>query len=197
MTWLLELLNRVPFAGLMLVVALGYAIGRPGRRGVTLTPAGGVLVVGLVLGWLGLDLSGLYGVAPGSRPRMTVGGFGLALFIYAIGFEAGPRFLSALRGSGLRLVAVGAVLNGLAVVLAVAGGRLLGLSDVAAAGALAGSLTSTPALVAAAALAPRPGVLTIHYAVTYPVGQLGLLALVRATLLITTGGQVVMLATGT
>lgn len=178
MSWAIENLNAVPFAGLMLVVALGYLLGKPSWRGLTLTPGGATLVVGLVLGHLGLSFAALYGAAPGSPPKMTVGAFGFALFIYAVGFEAGPRFFSTLRGSGFKFVGVAVTLNCLAVGLTVLFARLFSMGDASAAGALAGALTSTPALVSASQVTSNVGLLTISYALTYPVGQVGLLALI-------------------
>lgn len=162
----------------MLVVALGYALGKPSWRGLTLTPGGATLLVGLVLGSFGLSFSALYGVPPGTTPAMSVGAFGFALFIYAVGFEAGPRFFSSLRGSGLKFVAVAIILNLLALGATVACARVLGLRDPSAAGALAGALTSTPALVSASAVTSDVGLLTLTYALTYPIGQVGLIALV-------------------
>lgn len=175
---LVDLLNRVPLAGLMLVVALGWLLGRPERRGVTLSPAGGALLVGLVLGHWGLDLDRQTGAPPGVVPRASVGTFGFALFIYAVGFEAGPGFLEGFRGRGLRFVGAGVAVNVVAVTTLVGLARLLGVDADAAAGALAGALTSTPALVSASAIASEPARATVAYALTYPFGSLGLLALI-------------------
>ncbi|MFW5921530.1 MAG: hypothetical protein ACOCUS_06795, partial [Polyangiales bacterium] len=65
-----DYLNGVPLAGLMLVVTLGYLLGRVSIRGVDIGPAGGTLVVALLFGHLGLSLHGLYGE---SVPPVTVG----------------------------------------------------------------------------------------------------------------------------
>ena len=89
MSALIRELNEVPLAGLMLVVALGYTLGRLRWRGFSLGPAGGTLLAALGAGSLGLSFSGMYGENPGA---LTVGTFGFALFIYSVGFEAGPRF---------------------------------------------------------------------------------------------------------
>jgi putative transport protein len=170
-------LNRIPLTGIMLVVALGWMLGRVEFRGVTLSPAGGVLLVALILGAFGLDFNRLYG-ATDTLPAMTIGTFGFALFIYAIGYEAGPRFFSALVGNGWRFVLLALATNTIALGVVVGGAYVFGLDGGAAGGTLAGAMTSTPALVAASSVAPDIGQLTLAYAVAYPYGQIGLLLMV-------------------
>jgi putative transport protein len=175
---LIAYLNDVPLAGIMLVVAIGWLLGRLEWRGIGLSPSGGVLVLALVFGYLGMNFDALYGARDGDLPRMTIGMFGFALFIYAIGFEAGPRFFSALSGAGLKFVVLAVVVNVLALGTAVGGAWLFDLQSSSAAGALAGAMTSTPALVAASEVAPDIGRLSVAYALAYPWGQLGLLLMV-------------------
>ena len=43
MTETLHYLNAIPLAGLMLIVTLGYSLGRLEWRGITLGPAGGTM----------------------------------------------------------------------------------------------------------------------------------------------------------
>lgn len=171
-------INTVPLAGLMLVVAVGWVIGRIEVRGISLSPSGGVLLVALAAGFAGIDFNKLYGADAGVLPRMTIGTFGFALFIYAIGYEAGPRFFSALRGSGPRFVVLALCTNVIALGSVLAMSAVFGLDGGATAGALAGAMTSTPALVSASEAAPDIGQLTLAYAVAYPYGQIGLLLMV-------------------
>ena len=74
-------LNDVPLAGLMLVVALGYTLGRQSIRGISLGPAGGTLAVALLVGAMGLSFKDMYG---SEDPRLTLGTLGFALFIYSV-----------------------------------------------------------------------------------------------------------------
>ncbi len=121
---IIDHLNGMPLAGLMLVVTLGYLLGRPGLRGISLGPAGGTLFAALIAGHLGLSFDRLYDAR--HAPLVTVGDFGFALFIYSVGFEAGAGFFGSLRsGRGWRMVAVGMVVNFLAILVAVACGWLL------------------------------------------------------------------------
>jgi len=65
---------------------------------------GGVLFSGLLIGHLGAGFN--------AEVLHFVKEFGLILFVYSIGLEVGPRFLSSLRHNGLKLnfLAVGIVL---------------------------------------------------------------------------------------
>ena len=170
-------LNGVPLAGLMLVVALGFTLGRLTWRGMALGPAGGTLLVALLFGDLGLSFEALYGAAD---PALTVGTFGFCLFIYSVGFEAGPRFFSSLFGGpGWRFVVVGTVVNVVALFLAVLFGEVFDLGDSITAGLLSGALTSAPTYAAADRVCSDPAALAVTFALTYPVGLAGVVLLVQ------------------
>jgi len=109
---------------------------------------------------------------------------GLVLFVYCVGVQVGPGFLSSLRSTGLsvNLVAAGIVLSGAA--LAVAIGHYGHVPMAAAVGLFSGGTTNTPSLGAAQtamhelpgytdALGRLPG---LGYAVAYPFGVLGLIS---------------------
>jgi putative transport protein len=173
----LRLLNEIPLAGLMLVVTLGFLLGRVSWRGISAGPAGGTLLVAVGLGLGGLDMKALYG---GTEPTVTVGMFGFCLFIYSVGFEAGPRFFASFRGGpGWRFVAVSTVVNALSIAVALGCATLLQLDAALTAGALAGSLTSAPTYAAAAEALGEPGRLSISFAMTYPIGLVILVILIQ------------------
>jgi len=170
-------INDVPLAGLMLVVTFGYLFGRLSWRGLSLGPAGGTLLVAIVCGSWGLTFRGLYG---SDDPKLTIGMFGFALFIYSVGFEAGPRFFSALRGgSGWRFALLGALVNVLAVGVAVAFGRAFALGADLTAGMLAGGLTSAPTYAAATAAVGVSAPLAVSFALTFPFGLVGVALMVQ------------------
>ncbi|MCP3963845.1 MAG: hypothetical protein GY719_38910, partial [bacterium] len=161
----------------MLVVTLGFLLGRLGWRGMSLGPAGGTMGIAILLGALGLSFDQLYS---SSEPRITVGAFGFALFIYSVGFEAGPRFFDSLRmGKGWQFPALGALVNVLAVLLAVACGRLLGLGASVTAGLLAGALTSAPTYAAAVEVVDDRAALAVGFAITFPAGLLGMVLMAQ------------------
>lgn len=174
----LDFFDQAPLAGFMLVVALGFSLGRINVRGLTLGPAGGTLLVAVTLGSLGLDFSHLY--VSESMPRLTLGALGFALFIYSVGFEAGPRFFGAVGDpKGWRLVAVGVLTNLLALATTVGLGRALGFTDSMAAGLLAGALTSAPTYAAAVEVTGDAHLLAVIFALTFPVGLVGLVTLTQ------------------
>ncbi|MFV1958435.1 MAG: TrkA C-terminal domain-containing protein [Planctomycetota bacterium] len=181
MNVLIERLNDVPLASLMLVVALGYTLGRVNARGIALGPAGGTMLVALLLGSLGLRLE--MGAHLGN-PVSSIGAFGFALFIYSVGFEAGPRFFSALLGGpGWRFVLVGVLVSVFAVLIAWGSGYFLGLGPNRTAGLLAGGLTSAPTYAAALETVHDVGEdltpLTLSFVLTYPVGLVGIVLLIQ------------------
>jgi putative transport protein len=83
-------LHAQPVLLLFLVIGLGYLIGNIRVRGISLGPVAGVLFAGLVLGHYGYRLS------PDAQA------LGFALFIFSVGYEAGPRFFDVLRTDGLK-----------------------------------------------------------------------------------------------
>jgi len=60
MTQAIHDLNTIPLAGLMLVVALGFQLGRLDWRGMSLGPAGGTMGIAILLGAAGLSFHQLY-----------------------------------------------------------------------------------------------------------------------------------------
>lgn len=173
----IETLADAPLAGLMLVVTLGFLLGKLAWRGFSPGPAGGTLAVALVFGYLGLDMAALYGE---STPQLSIGFFGFALFIYSVGFEAGPQFLSSLRGrAGWKFVAVGMTVVVCAVLLSLGLAWIFGFDESTAAGVLAGGMTSAPTFAAASEEASSPAHLSVAFALAYPIGLVGLVLLIQ------------------
>ncbi|MCC2592735.1 transporter [Tessaracoccus sp. OS52] len=155
---MLELLAASPLLTIMLVVALGAAVGvipfGPLRFG-----AAGALFVGLAVGALDPALGEGLGL---------VQSLGLALFVYTVGVAAGETFFSDLRRQ-LPLMGLGIAVITTVAVLAVVVGLALGLGEGLIAGTLAGALTSTPALAAATSATGSPEA-AVGYSMGYPVG---------------------------
>ncbi|MCA8916885.1 MAG: hypothetical protein KDB90_15940 [Planctomycetes bacterium] len=175
--WALESLKQVPLSGLMLVVTCGYLLGRLQWKGISAGPAGGTLGIALLCGYLGLTVESIYG---GTKPSLTVGFFGFALFIYSVGFDAGPQFFSSLRAArGWKFVAVGCSVVVFAVALAVASAAVFGFDSSTTAGVLAGGLTSAPTYAAASEEARDAAHLSVSFALTYPFGLVGLVLMIQ------------------
>jgi putative transport protein len=156
---------------LFLVLAIGTWLGQVKIKGVSLGAAG-VLFVGLVFGHFGL-----------TTPKVLMD-FGLLLFVYAVGLQAGMRFFRMFRRNGIQfiVIGVGTVLAGAITVALVA--RQVGLSFDLATGLYTGALTCTPALAAAIDTVNRLGIgnsaaVSVGYGIAYPFSMLGIVLLVQ------------------
>ena len=87
---LIELLELRPVLMLFLILGLGYLIGNIRVGSFSLGPVAGVLFAGLFFGHFGLRL------APATQQ------LGFALFIFSVGYQAGPRFFSAIKENGVK-----------------------------------------------------------------------------------------------
>jgi putative transport protein len=178
MHWFGQLNTTQPIAAAILVLSgviiLGLALGSLRVRRIGLGVAG-VLFAGIFFGHCGLTPSpGILGF---------VREFGLILFVYTIGMQVGPGFLSSLKRQGLplNLLAGAVVVLGGVTTLVLA--RLLQIDVAAAVGIFAGATTNTPALGAAQEAlrslpdvdAGRAGLPALGYAVAYPFGIIGII----------------------
>jgi putative transport protein len=176
-----DFLRAQPVFTLFLVLALGHLLGRLRLGPVSLGPVAGVLFVGLFFGHLGFMMT------PGAQA------VGFAMFIFAVGYQAGPRFFDVLREDGLRYLALAAVVAGSGVAIAATAARIVDLEFGAVAGLLAGGLTSSPTLAAAQEGVRNGNVLlpagvsadqaidniVTGYAITYIFGLTGLIIIIK------------------
>jgi putative transport protein len=176
MNWIAPLLtNHVAYGMLVLcaVAALGLTLGSLKIRGLGLGIAG-TLFVGILFGHFGLNID------PDVRNFLQE--FGLIIFVYTIGMQVGPSFLTTLRRQGLplNLLAAAVVLVGAATTVALC--IWLGVDLAAGVGIFSGATTNTPSLGAAQQAlksigAPESSVAApgLGYAVCYPFGILGII----------------------
>lgn len=173
----LNILQQNPILNLFLILALGIVVGRIRVGSIKLGSVTGVLALGLLFGYVGLPL-------PKSSHNI-----GFILFIYAVGYEAGPQFLIAFRKQGRSFFALAVCVSTVSVVLTVLLARWQGFDVGVSAGMMAGALTSTPSLVAAQdalesmSLSPELTAtaltnLSSAYALTYLFGVMGLVMLI-------------------
>lgn len=157
---------------LSLICALGLALAKMRIRGVSLGVTY-VFFIGILAGACGLRLD----------PDMLsyAESFGLILFVYILGLQVGPGFMSAFKqgGTQLNLLGLGVILIGTLMALAVYAWGLLPLPDMM--GVLCGSTTNTPALGAAQQTLKQLGdtagssTAALGCAVTYPLGLVGVI----------------------
>ena len=130
----------------------------------------GVLLGGLVCGWLRSVRPGLFGRVPG--PTLWIfESIGLTGFVAVVGLNAGPDFVQGLKASGVSLVAAGAITITASLLIGVTLGKwLFKMHPGVLLGVVAGGCTATPAL-AAVQEAARSSVPSIGYGVAYAVGN--------------------------
>jgi putative transport protein len=162
----------------MMVVATGIVagalVGLPafhiGGVEIGLSLPVGVLLGGLVCGWLRSVRPGMFGRVPG--PTLWIfESIGLTGFVAVVGLNAGPDFVQGLKASGLSLVAAGAITITASLLIGVLLGRwLFKMHPGVLLGVCAGGCTATPAL-AAVQEAARSSVPSMGYGVAYAVGN--------------------------
>ncbi len=176
-----HLLQKQPVLTLFLILGIGYLIGGLKVRGFSLGSVAGVLFAGLFFGHFGFKMS------PGAQS------VGFALFIFSVGYQAGPRFFDVLMEDGLKYFCLALFIAGTGFGLAVIAAKIMALPPGTAAGILAGGLTSSPTLAAAQEairsgnMVPPAGVspdtvignITTGYAITYIFGLAGLIAIIK------------------
>ena len=159
-----------PLLALFVVVALGAAIGAI-RIGPLRFGAAGALFVGLVVSALHPEVV--------SNHMSIVQPMGLAFFVYCVGISAGATFFQNLRKQ-TNLLALTTIVCVVGALIALVGGRLLGLSSGLTSGLFTGALTAAPALDTATRLTGDPNA-AVGYAFGYPVGVIGGILLVTIT----------------
>ena len=175
--------DRPSDAADMVVVAFGIVVGAligiPAFRAagieISLSMSVGVLLGGLVCGWLRSVKPRFFGRIPG--PTLWIfESIGLTGFIAIVGLNAGPDFVKGLKTSGLTLLVAGLLTIMLPLLAGVLAGRFLfKMHPGVMLGVIAGACTATPAL-AAIQEAGKSAVPTLGYGVAYAVGNV-LLAL--------------------
>lgn len=174
MNWLMNtLITPSPIQAVIvicLISALGLGLSKLRFKGISL----GVTYVfffGILAGAVGLQVD--------SQMLAYAESFGLILFVYTLGLQVGPGFMSTFRkgGTTLNLLALGVVALGTVIALVAGATRLLPLQDMM--GVLCGATTNTPALGAAQQTLKQLGLpasgAALSCAVTYAFGMVGVI----------------------
>lgn len=135
LAWMTALLAKYPELGVYLSLGIGYWVGTRKILGFTLGGVTGSLLVGMLIG-------ALFEVPVSPTAKSTV----FMLFLFAIGYEVGPRFLSAIKGDGWRFAVLGAFMPVVGLLAAWGIAKGLGLDPGLAAGMMSGALTQSPAM---------------------------------------------------
>ena len=175
--WLHDLFTQTSIAQTViiygLVIAAGIWLGRIRVGGVSLGITW-VLFTGLIFSYAGLETD--------KNTLHFLKEFGLVLFVYAVGLQVGPGFWASLRRNATtnNLLALGIVSTGVILTIIL---FFLSRNNISVmAGIMSGAVTNTPGLAAAqAAVADLhvsvadPSLITLAYAVTYPLGVFGII----------------------
>lgn len=194
-------ISGVPFLVLfmMVIIALGYLLGRVTIKGVSLGTAG-VFVVALLFGALFYgDLSGVVGSTDKVKNGLKiVENLGLVFFVASVGFIAGPKFFKNLKKNYKSYILLGVCIilaGALACVGCYFAGRgfeddpkeFVAILD----GLLSGALTTTPGFTAAKdtvlnfyAATPElaakyESAVTVGYGIAYLFGVVGVVLFVQ------------------
>jgi putative transport protein len=154
-------------------ITIGALIGlltvRIGTIEVGLSLAVGVLLVGLVVGWV----RSVFPVAARVPPAgiWLLESLGLTMFLAAVALNAAPGFVAGVRGSGAVLLAAGLVLGGLPHILTVLFGRYaLRINPALLLGMVAGA-SSQPAILSALEDSTHSKVPALGYGVCYAISS--------------------------
>ena len=172
MNWLVELFTGNGIATAVIVLALTIAIGLLLNRikfgsislGVTW-----VLFAGIVLSHFGLTIN----------PEIChfIKEFGLILFVYSIGIQVGPSFISSLRDGGIKLNMLAVLIIAIGCFICYCIHIVTGESLATMVGVLSGAVTNTPGLGAAQSVVSgeEASTMATAYAVAYPLGVVGII----------------------
>jgi len=155
--------------GILAGILIGVLGADLGGVHVTLGVGGGCLVSGLVFGWYASRHAG-FGVFPVSAAQILKD-FGLAAFIAAVGFSAGPDAFRLIREYGVWLPLAGVLAALIPASLSLfIGHRLLKIETPFLLGAIAGQQCSTPA-ISALVTASGNSTPVVGYTVTYAISN--------------------------
>jgi len=148
-----------------LIAALGYLLGNIKISGLQLGTSG-VLLVALVFGHYGFLVPAL------------IKDLGLACFVGAVGYIAGPVFFRGFKRQAIAYVVLGISITIIGAVTTMAVIALFDLPTPLAIGMMTGALTSTPGL-AAAIEATGSDLASVGYGIAYPFGVVGVVLFIQ------------------
>jgi putative transport protein len=158
--------DLVTFAfGIVAGISIGTVFIKVGDLSIGLGSAGGLLITGIVIGFLS-SVNPTFGRMPVAARNLLMD-FGLAIFMASVGLGAGDKVVDAVLSVGLPLILCGLTVTIVPVLVAYAFGRLiLNMNPALLMGAITGAMTSTPSL-GVVTKASKSYIPAIGYAGTY------------------------------
>jgi putative transport protein len=160
----MELITNPVFA-LFVIISIGFILGNINIKGFSFDVSA-VLFVALAFGHFGI-------IVPQVIERI-----GMVLFIFTVGIQAGPGFMSSFKKQGRKLAVMATLIVLIGVLLALAAMHIFKIDSALMVGILCGALTSTPGLTVAIDATSSP-LASIGYGIAYPVGVIGVIIFVR------------------
>jgi putative transport protein len=168
--------------GIFLGGIMGSLTLRMGNVPLSLSASGGVLIMGIIFGWV-RSMRPTFGAIPESAVWL-MNNLGLNVFIAVVGINAGPDFIAGLKASGVSLFIAGIFVSIVPMLIGLLMGKyIFKFHPAITLGACAGSRTTTASL-GAIQEAVKSKVPALSYTTTYAVGN---------TLLIIWGVVIVLL----
>lgn len=170
---MLSFLAAQPLFTLILILAVGFGLGRVRFGGFMLGPAA-ILFVAIALAT----------AEPGIALPPLIYQLGLAIFVYTIGLSAGHAFFADFFRRGLKLNIFVLLLFVVLIAGTILCVRMLALDPATSSGTFSGALTSTPGMAAIVELLEglpgidpeAPALAVVGYSLAYPGGVLGSIA---------------------
>lgn len=154
--------------GIVAGVYLGSLMIKAGKIPISLGSSGGVLLAGLVLGWLRSKRPTFGAIPEASVWLMRT--LGLSMYVAIIGIAAAPSFSSSLQEIGLSILLYGAIATSVPLFSGIFLGKyVFKFKSPITLGCIAGSRTSTPSLGAITDQL-NSDLPTLGYSLTYAVG---------------------------
>ncbi len=154
-----------PYFALFLITLLGYLLGKISVKGISLDISG-VLFIAILFGYFGLEMPD------------DIRQIGLVLFIFTIGFQAGPSFFENFKKEGKNLIIMAAIIVATGALLAFGLAKIFSFNKTLACGLYTGAITSTPGLAALSDIADS-GSAAVGYGIAYPFGVIGIVLFIK------------------
>ncbi len=156
-------------AGIVLGALIGSLVFKVKGVPLTLSTAGGALIMGIVCGWL-RSVRPFFGRIP-SPTVWFMNSVGLNIFIAIVGISAGPGFVNGLKTQGIGLFLWGALATTIPLILGMFVAKyLFRFHDALTLGIVSGSRTTTASLGLVCDMG-KSQVPALGYTVTYAVGN--------------------------
>lgn len=172
MDWLISVFRANQEIPIFLTLGIGFWLGNLKFKSFTLGPVTATLIVGVIIGQMGIQIS------------PTVKSIAFMLFLFAIGYSVGPQFFKSLKGDGLRQIWFALTECVLCIAVVAGVSKLMNFDKGVAAGLFAGSQTVSAVIgvgsdtIRASVHDTKSAESMIHlipacYAVTYLFGTIG------------------------